>query len=356
MKKTSSPQKMPAVGAGNAEKLIRDLASGKYKNVVIMVGAGISTAAGIPDFRSPGTGLYANLAKLNLPFPEAVFDIDYFREKPEAFYVLAKGLYPGNFNPTSFHRFISWVSELGVLRRVYTQNIDTLERIAGVHPDKIVEAHGSFAENHCIECGKTVDGDTVKKAVEEEKPCRCPACGGLVKPDIVFFGEALPARYFDCIDEDFDDDVDLCIVAGTSLQVFPFAQLPELVESHVPRWLFNMERVGSFGDRKNDTLVLGSLGEFPEIEGVLVTEKDGNAKYVFNAETESSSPSKPSKKKDAPKEKQEGGDNQVHAKVESKPKPAEKPNTTDDKIDDKLEKDLEEKIRDLNLQENAPQK
>ncbi len=73
-------------------RLIRD---GAIKNVIIMAGAGISTSAGIPDFRSPDTGLYANLQRFRLPYPEAIFTLGYFKKKPEPFYVLAQDLYPG---------------------------------------------------------------------------------------------------------------------------------------------------------------------------------------------------------------------------------------------------------------------
>lgn len=351
MKKTNAPPKLPVNESSNPEKLIRDLAGGRYKNVVVMVGAGISTAAGIPDFRSPGTGLYANLAKLKLPYPEAVFDIDYFREKPEAFYVLAKGLYPGNFHPTSFHRFIRWISDLGVLKRVYTQNIDTLERLAGVASEKIVEAHGSFAENHCIECFKEVDADTVKKAVEDGIPCRC-TCGGLVKPDIVFFGEALPTRYFDCIDEDFNEDIDLCIVAGTSLQVSPFAQLPELVNSDVPRWLFNMEKVGSFGDRAGDVLVLGKLDVFPELHTILDSDVTGvknpsvekaKPEDVRNLEASSPKESDESRRLAA----KEDDKSEVSDSSEREQVGGEQAVTHDQ--DSQSDKELEKKIEDLKL-------
>jgi NAD-dependent histone deacetylase SIR2 len=108
-------------------------------------GAGISTSAGIPDFRSPETGLYANLTRLNLPYPEAVFDIDFFRKTPEPFYALAQELYPGKFRPTITHSFISLLHQKGLLLKLFTQNIDCLEREAGVPGDKIIEAHGSFA-------------------------------------------------------------------------------------------------------------------------------------------------------------------------------------------------------------------
>jgi NAD+-dependent protein deacetylase SIR2 len=115
-------------------------------------GAGISTSAGIPDFRSPDTGLYANLARLNLPFAEAVFDISYFRNNPLPFYTLAHELYPGRYRPTITHFFTKLLYDKGLLLKLFTQNIDCLEREAGVPGEMIVEAHGSFASQKCIEC------------------------------------------------------------------------------------------------------------------------------------------------------------------------------------------------------------
>src|SRR6266496_3375033 len=101
-------------------------------------GAGVSTSAGIPDFRSPDTGLYANLARLNLPFAEAVFDISYFRNNPLPFYTLAQELYPGKYRPTITHSFIRLLQDKGHLLKLFTQNIDCLEREAGVHDEYIV--------------------------------------------------------------------------------------------------------------------------------------------------------------------------------------------------------------------------
>lgn len=241
--------------------MAKDINNGKYKNIVFMVGAGISTSAGIPDFRSPETGLYANLAKMNLPYPEAVFAIDYLRKNPQAFYSLAAELYPGKFEPTIFHKFMHLIHEKGYLKRIYTQNIDTLERLAGIPGDKMVEAHGSFAANHCIDCKKEMSNERLKKAMEDGHVPRCQACGGIVKPDIVFFGEALPSRFFQLMSQDLPDNVDLVIVAGTSLQVSPFNMLPESVYETCPRLLFNMDLVGDFGTRPNDIVVLGDCDD-----------------------------------------------------------------------------------------------
>lgn len=246
------------------QQLLSDIEKKKYKKIVVMTGAGISTAAGIPDFRSPKTGLYANLQKYNLPYPEAVFDISYLRENPDPFFMLAGEMYPTKFKPTTFHMFIKWISDLGCLKRVFTQNIDTLERIAGVPGELVVEAHGSFATSRCIDCKRTADKDAVEENVLVKKAVpKCEECGGIVKPDVVFFGEGLPERFFDLLD-DFDD-VDLAIVAGTSLQVAPFNHLPDMVPLNVPRWLINIERVGSLGTRNLDKLVLGPLENLDEV-------------------------------------------------------------------------------------------
>lgn len=89
---------------------------------------------GIPDFRSPDTGLYSNLEKYNLPFPEAIFDIDFFKSNPKPFFVLVKDLYPGAFNPTPSHCFIRLLHEKGLLLRHYTQVIKNRGYTSSVFP------------------------------------------------------------------------------------------------------------------------------------------------------------------------------------------------------------------------------
>ena len=106
-------------------------------------------------------------------------------------YTLAKELYPGKFRPTPTHSFIKLLSDKGLLGLCLTQNIDTLERRAGIPADKIIEAHGSFATQRCIQCKRPFDDVEMKKIVEEERIPKCKTCKGLVKPDIVFFGESV---------------------------------------------------------------------------------------------------------------------------------------------------------------------
>lgn len=223
-----------------------------------------------------------------MPYPEAVFDISYFVKRPEAFYTLADELYPTKFKPTPFHVFMKLIENKGYLCKVFTQNIDTLERIAGVDGSKVVEAHGSFAKNHCVSCRHEMSVEELKRQMYglpeeiEKKPnlssppqlkpgqkvgiphCKNPRCkvpgGGLVKPDIVFFGEGLPEEFFEAWEEDLPK-ADLAIIAGTSLTVSPFSSLPDMVKRKVPRLLFNMEEVGTIGSRSKDVLSLGSCDD-----------------------------------------------------------------------------------------------
>ena len=250
-----------SLSARSLEAVAKYIKDGRLKRIVVMTGAGISTSAGIPDFRSPDTGLYANLARLDLPYAEAVFDISYFRQNPDPFYVLAKELYPGKFYPTIAHSFVALLNEKSMLQMLFTQNIDCLERKAGVPGDKIVEAHGSFATQRCIDCKTEYPDNLMIQAVEggEVPHCTVPQCNGLVKPDIVFFGEALPEAFFQ--NRHVPAMADLVIVMGTSLSVQPFASLPQFASEAVPRILINKEIVGDFGSRPDDVVVLGDCDE-----------------------------------------------------------------------------------------------
>ncbi|KAF9127595.1 NAD-dependent protein deacetylase sirtuin-2 [Mortierella sp. 14UC] len=245
---------------------------GKAKNIIVMTGAGISTAAGIKDFRSPGTGLYDDLEKYNLPFPEAVFDLAFFKESPLPFYQLAKHLYPGQYRPTLTHYLLPLLAKKRLLLRSYTQNIDSLERLAGLDEELLVEAHGSFATAKCIQCDMTTDSAWVKQHIMASEIPYCKRCSGLVKPSITFFGESLPRRYSTQIDKDFKD-CDLLIVLGTSLKVEPFNKLIAQVSPKCPRLLINREKAGQelhsgfdFEDKwkytiQRDALFLGNCDE-----------------------------------------------------------------------------------------------
>ncbi|XP_040894306.1 NAD-dependent protein deacetylase sirtuin-3 [Toxotes jaculatrix] len=263
---SGSAQGSPSVSAakpssrGGLASVARLLKLGRCKNVVVVAGAGISTASGIPDFRTPGTGLYANLEKYNIPYPEAIFNTDYFSNDPQPFFSLAKALYPGSHRPNYIHYFIRMLHHKGLLLRMYTQNIDGLEKLCGIPDDKLVEAHGTFATASCHLCYTSYPAEEAKRAIMNDSVPICTFCAATVKPDVVFFGEDLPQKYF-LHTKDFPK-ADLLIIMGTSLQIEPFASLVNTVRSTVPRLLLNRHAVGPFEKvppRRGDHMELGDL-------------------------------------------------------------------------------------------------
>jgi NAD-dependent SIR2 family protein deacetylase len=224
---------------------------------MVVMGAGASTSAGIPDFRTPGSGLYDNLQAYGLPSPEAVFSIDFFRSNPIPFNMLIRELLPGTHKPTPSHAFLRMLSDQNKLLRVYTQNIDGLEVLAGLPEQRVVQCHGGFGSAHCIECNKTHSMKLIRDCCKLNAHCtpdgassadqgpvvpKCD-CGGFVKPQITFFGESLP----DAFRKTVVDDLGVCdclIVIGTSLKVMPVARLPSLVAREVARMVVNRDAVG----------------------------------------------------------------------------------------------------------------
>ncbi len=189
------------------------------ERVVFLTGAGMSTESRIPDFRSP-TGLYAGGVN------EDVFDIDVFRSRPEVFYEFAHRFLDTvrRARPNAGHRAMAALARRpGKRVDVITQNIDTLHQDAGsplVHP-----VHGTLATSHCVRCDVRVPTSDLWPAIEAGTVPR-HHCGGVFKPDIVFFGEPLPEVAFDAA-EYAVRRADLLVIAGTSLAVYPAAGLPQ---------------------------------------------------------------------------------------------------------------------------------
>nr|KAG5713600.1 hypothetical protein BaRGS_024648 [Batillaria attramentaria] len=214
------------------------------KNIIVLTGAGVSVSCGIPDFRSRD-GIYARLAKdfPNLPDPQAMFDIDFFRSDQRPFFKFAKEIYPGQFEPSRCHKFIKLLETQGKLLRNYTQNIDTLEKVAGVQ--RVIECHGSFATATCMVCKYKVDAEDLRKDIFDQVIPRCPRCPpetplAVMKPDIVFFGESLPGEFHRQMAAD-KNECDLLIVIGSSLKVRPVALIPSSIPAHVPQIIINRE-------------------------------------------------------------------------------------------------------------------
>ncbi|XP_039180579.1 NAD-dependent protein deacetylase sirtuin-1 [Crotalus tigris] len=214
------------------------------KKIIVLTGAGVSVSCGIPDFRSRD-GIYARLAVdfPDLPDPQAMFDIEYFRKDPRPFFKFAKEIYPGQFQPSLCHKFIALMDKERKLLRNYTQNIDTLEQVAGIQ--RIIQCHGSFATASCLICKYKVDCEVVRGDIFNQVVPRCPRCSpdeplAIMKPEIVFFGENLPEQFHRAMKYD-KDEVDLLIVIGSSLKVRPVALIPSSIPHDVPQILINRE-------------------------------------------------------------------------------------------------------------------
>jgi NAD-dependent SIR2 family protein deacetylase len=232
------------------------------KNIIVLTGAGCSVSCGIPDFRSRD-GIYARL-KLDypdLPDPQSMFDINYFEHDPRPFFKFAKEIYPGQFRPSISHMFVKKLEDHGKLLRNYTQNIDTLEQVAKIQ--NVIQCHGSFNTATCTSCKYQVNSEYIKERIFNQEIPYCDRCvsnqnsvavdsnsaestetglpsAGILKPDIVFFGEGLPEQYHNSINDD-KNKCDLLIVIGSSLKVKPVANIPHMLPKNIPQILINRE-------------------------------------------------------------------------------------------------------------------
>jgi len=221
----------------------RRIREGRSRNIVVLVGAGASTAAGIPDFRSP-MGLWSQEATREL------FSNKGFHARPEDFWRKASELFLDR-QPTKLHSFLGMLASKGLLRRIYTQNIDGLEAAAGVPEDRIVECHGSALRTICSADRSHVTQVSTKASTSASwRAPRCK-CGALQRPDIVFFGEPLPHEFSLHSGEDLNV-CDLLIVVGTALNVYPVAGIVNRVSSLTPRLLINKEPVGAWRDSESN--------------------------------------------------------------------------------------------------------
>lgn len=221
------PPDRPSLAPKELAELLR-----QSRSTVVLTGAGVSTGAGIPDFRGP-QGLYVTRRY----DPERVFDIDCFRDDPRPFYEFTRDFMDllSTIAPTLTHRALARLEANGLVKGVITQNIDSLHRLAGSRD--VVEVHGSYGTAACSACRQAVaHASSVEwwaKAVRDgpQPPVvKCSRCGGVVKPDVVFFGEAV--RDFERA-EALARAADLFLVLGSSLEVHPAAMLPQVAPGTV---------------------------------------------------------------------------------------------------------------------------
>lgn len=225
----------------------------RVQRVIVMCGDGVSANAGVPHLRTTNVELHEKLQRLDVPDAKSIFDVDYFKQRPDAFYELCRDMWSGTYDPTPSHYFIRLLSEKGLLQRCYTENIDFLERRAGVDDDQLVAAYGDFESAHVIDDVLGLD-HTYDVSISELKAALDKGgsegwqqlrehYGGLVKPKICFFGEELPENFMTLYRMDLES-CDLLLVLGTSLQIAPFNRLLSIVPSSVPRLLINQEPTG----------------------------------------------------------------------------------------------------------------
>jgi NAD-dependent deacetylase len=188
------------------------------ERVVFFGGAGVSCASGIPDFRS-SDGLYSAETEHG-ERPEEMLHISYLQRKPKEFFEYYKSsmLYP-DAKPNAAHKALAKLEKMGKLRAVVTQNIDGLHGEAG--SGTVYELHGSVARNYCIHCGSE---HSLEYVVNSPSVPKCGKCGGIVRPDVVLYGEGLDGYVFAAAERAIAS-ADVLIVGGTSLTVNPAASL-----------------------------------------------------------------------------------------------------------------------------------
>jgi NAD-dependent deacetylase len=202
-------------------EVVRELAAlvRERQPCVVLSGAGISTESGIPDFRSP-TGIWAQYD------PMEYATIGAFRRDP----VKAWGFYALRFSvltqaqPNAGHRALAELERRGLVKSIVTQNIDGLHQAAG--SEDVLEVHGSIRTASCLECGESVPLEEVVASLRARPAPPCPRCGAILKPDVVMFGELLPAAAMDRA-VGLAREAGLLLAVGSSLEVYPVAGLPD---------------------------------------------------------------------------------------------------------------------------------
>jgi NAD-dependent deacetylase len=188
---------------------------------VALTGAGVSVPSGIPDFRTPETGLWANVD------PMEVAHIDVFERDPARFWSYYRPRFQslGDKRPNAAHEALAELERRGLIEAVVTQNIDCLHRAAG--SEDVIEVHGSIATSSCTRCAVVYGLGEVGALFAGDGVAICSSCGGAVKPDVILFGEMLSESAM-ARARDLAEQAELMICVGSSLAVYPVAGLPQL--------------------------------------------------------------------------------------------------------------------------------
>jgi NAD-dependent deacetylase len=191
------------------------------RSTVVLTGAGVSVPSGIPDFRTPGTGLWEDVD------PMEVAHIDVFERDPARFWTYYRPRFQtlGDKRPNRAHEALAELERQGLIEGVITQNIDRLHRAAGSR--NVIEVHGTIETSSCRRCAASFELEQVEGLFDDEGVAICSQCGGAVKPDVVLFGELLPESAM-ARAEEMAQRAELMLCVGSSLAVYPVAGLPQL--------------------------------------------------------------------------------------------------------------------------------
>ncbi len=196
-------------------------------NVVVLTGAGISTESGIPDFRSPG-GIWSR-------FDASIMTRDKLYEDPEGFYRQAVPMLDffeeiKNASPNQAHYVLAEMEKENIISGIITQNIDGLHLKAG--SEKVYEVHGNLREGHCMSCREKISFDFLAGKVKSGSiPPVCDSCGGILRPDVVLFGDELPDCFIKAAEKVKESD--LLLVVGSSLEIIPAGSLPAMAKKYI---------------------------------------------------------------------------------------------------------------------------
>jgi NAD-dependent deacetylase len=232
------------------------------RRVVVFTGAGISTESGIPDFRSPG-GIWDVFDPYEFTYQKFLSS----QKSREKFWEFSRLLWPkfAGAKPNHGHYAIAELHHVGKLDCVITQNVDGLHQEAGVPEEKVIELHGTSRWVICLECGRRYPREEIQRWVESGgKVPQCDGCGGIVKPATVSFGEPMPEREISEAGRRATA-CDLCLVAGSSLMVYPAVQIPLIAKDNGAKLvIINLARTPH--DRYADIIINDKLGQaLPQI-------------------------------------------------------------------------------------------
>ena len=257
--KNEKPSLVKGLSSLDIKGLAGYIKNGYAKKILILTGAGISVKSGIPDFRSPGTGIYDNIKKYGILKPDLLFNRAFIKNDPKPFFSLVKEFIDKEYEPTNAHYLSVLFKNKGLLMRYYTQNIDSLDLKAGLTPPYLIECHGHMRTSTCTNsfCKNKIPTESIKDIIIKGQIPYCQKCNSLIIPDVVMNDDDLPEEFFEQLDKDFHE-CDLLIVMGTSLQVEPFPGMIEDPPLDVPRVLINKEPVVTYVEElgeKNGRLV-----------------------------------------------------------------------------------------------------